>query len=140
MQLLAGLSSTRYVSSTRLPVCAFGLWLFFCGFIGVLSLYGFDCKAVCCLPAICFNQTIFKLLFKHTWLNATLKCVFAWHATARMTRTPLGICAHLSQSCFRVANLVQENASKGREGGIHIYFCGVETFEISMGVQWQLYL
>ena len=63
MQLLAGLSSTRYVSSTRLPVCAFGLWLFFCGFISFFSLYGFDCKAVCCLPAICFNQTIFKTVF-----------------------------------------------------------------------------
>ena len=28
-----------------------------------LFLYGFECKAVCCLPAICFNQTIFKTVF-----------------------------------------------------------------------------
>ena len=142
MQLLADLPSTRCVCSTRLPGCAFGLWLFFCGFIGIFSYTALNAKLSVVYPQSVSTKPFLKLfsLFKTHVVERNLEvcCCMACHCKDD-THTFRDLCAFVSilfscgQRCSR--------KRLQREGGWdpHI-FLWCRNFRDSMGVQWQLYL
>ena len=99
MQLLADLPSTRCVSSTRLPVCAFGLWLFFCGFIGIFSYTALNAKLSVVYPQSVSTKPFLKLfsLFKTHVVERNLEvcCCMACHCKDD-THTFRDLCAFVS--------------------------------------------